>query len=652
MKFKLQAKIKPAGDQPRAIKELVGLIHKNKKYQTLLGVTGSGKTFTVANVIAKIQRPVLVIAHNKTLAAQLVQEFRDFFPKNAVEYFVSYYDYYQPEAYIPTSDTYIEKDASINDEIDRMRGSATSSLVSRRDVIVVCSVSCIYGLGNPINYKQYILKLGAGQIMERDDLAGRLVDIGYSRSEDMKNGTFRLRGLSAEIASPFGEAIYRIDFRDEKIQKIQEFAGVSRDKRVCHENLDIFPARHFVVSPGELERSIPQILKEMRRRVKYFLGKKLYLEAERLERRVTQDMVMLREVGYVSGIENYSRYLTGREPGEAPYTLLDYFGDNFLTVVDESHVTLPQLGGMFEGDYSRKKNLVKYGFRLPSAFDNRPLRFEEFTRKTGQIIFTSATPGQTERKKSVKVVEQIIRPTGLLDPKLIIRKSKNQIKNIVEEIKTMPREERVLITTLTKKMAEELADYLKEKKIKACYLHSGVETLDRIRILNNLRRGKYQVLVGVNLLREGLDLPEVTLVGILDADSEGFLRNETSLIQTMGRAARNVKGRVILYCEKITRSIEAAARETGRRRKKQMMYNKKYGITPKTIKKGVRSIAGKKKKQKNYLPREYQKMTEITDIQRQIKDMEKEMEKAADNLEFERAIAIRDELGILKKISG
>jgi excinuclease ABC subunit B len=651
MNFKLESKYKPAGDQPKAISKLTQSIQNKHKYQTLLGITGSGKTFTIANVIQKLKRPTLVLAHNKTLAAQLVQEYRNFFPNNAVEYFVSYYDYYQPEAYIPSSDTYIEKDASINEEIDRMRNSATEALLSREDVIVVASVSCIYGLGNPINYEKFTLTLETNQKLNRQKLIENLIDIGYERNEDNNQGSFKLRGNNVEISLANKDIIFRVVFRGDKIEAIEEYNSISRELIKTYQKIKIFPARHFILSNKEIEDSVPLILAEMKKRVKYFLKNNLYLEAERLERRVTQDMAMLRELGYVNGIENYSRFLTGREKGEPPYTLLDYFPKNFLTVIDESHVTVPQLNGMYEGDKSRKNNLIKYGFRLPSARDNRPLKFEEFIEKTDQMIFTSATPGKFEKNNSKALVEQIIRPTGLVDPKIIIENSENQIQDIIEKIKKIDPKERVLVTTLTKKNAEELSEYLKENKIKACYLHSDVDTLDRIRILNQLRKGEYKVLVGVNLLREGLDLPEVSLVGILDSDQEGFLRNETSLIQTIGRAARNVSGKVVLYKQKDTKSLELAIKETKRRRRIQLAYNKKHNITPETIKKEIKSIASdveEKDKQKINI----KEFIELKDLNSKdyIKQKEKEMKIAAENLEFEKAAVIRDEINVLKNI--
>ncbi|MBD3299971.1 MAG: excinuclease ABC subunit UvrB [Candidatus Moranbacteria bacterium] len=654
MNFKIVSSYKPAGDQPKAIQELTQSIKEKNRYQTLLGVTGSGKTYTIANVIEKIQKPTLVIAHNKTLAAQLVQEFRDFFPKNAVEYFVSYYDYYQPEAYIPTSDTYIEKDASINEEIDRMRTSATEALLSREDVIIVASVSCIYGLGNPTNYENFTIEIKKNHQQNRQNLIERLIDIGYERSEDPRHGTFRIRGSSIEITSSVKDLIYRVEFNpDQRIKSIKEYTSLAHEFIRQHNKLKIFPARHFIISNHELDYAIPRIKDELKQRVKFFLKNNLYLEAERIERRVTQDMAMLKELGYVSGIENYSRYLTQRKAGEPPYTLLDYFKKNFLTVIDESHVTIPQIGGMYSGDLSRKQNLIKYGFRLPSAKDNRPLKFDEFLKKTNQMIFVSATPGKYEQKNSSKIVEQIIRPTGLIDPKLEVRNSKTQVKDIIDEIKKIKTPNRVLITTLTKKTAEDLSEYLKEAKIKACYLHSDIDTIERIQIINDLRKGKYQVLVGVNLLREGLDLPEVSLVAILDADKEGFLRNETSLIQTIGRAARNIQGRVILYREKLTESLKKAIKETERRRKIQLKYNQKNKIKPQSITKQIRSIAKQKAKPKNpkNLPQEYYELNKISDIKKHIKRKEKEMKKAAENLEFEKAALIRDEVQMLKKLN-
>jgi excinuclease ABC subunit B len=651
MDFILRSKFKPAGGQPQAIKKLTASLKKGNRFQTLLGVTGSGKTFTMANIIAKLNRPALVVAHNKTLAAQLAQELREFFPENKVEYFVSYYDYYQPEAYLPSSDTYIEKDASINKEIEKMRSATTASLLTRPDTIVVASVSCIYGLGNPQNYATYLIRLSQDQNLSADELKEKLVDIGYERKEDLPPGSFRARGGSLEVAAPFGDDFYRLDFLGKKLSKIRFFSSLERSDEKEVKEATIFPTRHFVVSPNDLEVALPLIQNEMAQRRRWFLGKKLYLEAERLERRVLSDLAMLREVGYTGGIENYSRFLTGRKAGEPPYTLLDYFPKNFITFIDESHVTLPQLRGMLGGDRSRKKNLIKYGFRLPSALDNRPLEFKEFLKKNQQIVFVSATPAVWEREKSQVIAEQIIRPTGLIDPALEVRKSSTQIKDLLLEIKKVPQEERVLVTTLTKKMAEDLSGYLKEQKIKACYLHSEIKTLERVRVLRDLRKGTYRVLVGVNLLREGLDLPEVSLIAILDADKEGFLRNETSLIQTIGRAARNINGRVILYGEKRTRSMLFAEQETKRRRALQLLYNKKHDITPKTIKKEIEKEFSKETAPEFSSIQEFSRLTEITDTEVYLKDKEKEMKQAAENLEFEKAVLIRDEIATLKKLT-
>ncbi|PJA87505.1 MAG: excinuclease ABC subunit UvrB [Candidatus Moranbacteria bacterium CG_4_9_14_3_um_filter_40_7] len=691
MRFQLSTKYKPAGDQPKAIKELVKGIKNEQKFQTLLGVTGSGKTFTIANVIAQIQKPTLVIAHNKTLAAQLTQEFRTFFPKNAVEYFVSYYDYYQPEAYLAASDTYIEKEAQINEEIDRLRHASTSALLSRKDVIIVASVSCIYGLGSPEYYRAISLELKIGEKIDREEIIRKLVEMQFNRSDILSRGKFRATGNVVEIMAPSREIVTRIELEAGKAAKIFEYDLLTGEELGKLNQILIYPAKHFVVPEPMMETALKEIEKEMRERVKYLRENDKLLEAQRLERRTKQDIEMMREVGYCNGIENYSRYLTGRGPGETPETLMDYFSASpagksggFLTVVDESHVTLPQLRGMFQGDYSRKKSLVDNGFRLPSAFDNRPLKFSEWEKKIGQIIFTSATPADYELEKSRNlspfgkggseggfeklskcknpsptlplkkgerfgIVEQIIRPTGLIDPELEIKSAKGQVKDVLEEIeKIVIKKERVLITTLTKKMAEDLAEFLKENKIKAEYLHSNVETLDRIRILEDLRRGKFDVLVGVNLLREGLDLPEVSLVAILDADKEGFLRSETSLIQTIGRAARNVSGRVILYADNITGSMKRAIEETNRRRKLQAAFNKKHRITPKTIKKKIQSIVDHEIKPE--ITRDFTELESLEDIAGYLKQREKEMKDAAKNLEFEKALVIRDEIAQLRKL--
>ena len=650
MKFKINSKFKPAGDQPKAIEELVKGLKKGNKFQTLLGVTGSGKTFTVANVIEKVQKPTLVIAPNKTLAAQLTQEFRAFFPNNAVEYFVSYYDYYQPEAYISSTDTYIEKETQINDEIDKLRHSATASVLSRKDVIVVASVSCIYGLGSPARYEEITLTLKRGDKKTRAEIISDLIGMYYSRSDILERGKFRAIGETIEIVSPGREVITRIEIFEDKISSITERDMLTQDELSELEKVMIFPAKHFVMPEEIMEDILKEIELEMEKRVKYFQKNGKLLEAERIQKRTKYDIEMMREVGYCNGIENYSRYLSERKAGESPYTLIDYFGDDFLMVIDESHVTVPQVGGMYFGDRSRKENLVNNGFRLPSALDNRPLKFKEFEEKIGQAILVSATPAKYEKENSTKVVEQIIRPTGLIDPELIVRSAKTQVKDILGEIKTVAaRKERVLITTLTKKQAENLAEFFKENQIKSQYLHSDVDTLDRIKTLEDLRRGKFDVLVGVNLLREGLDLPEVSLVAIFDADKEGFLRSETSLIQTIGRAARNVRGRVILYADNITGSLERAIRETDRRRTIQTAYNKKHHITPQTIKKKIESIVDHEINP--VLSSEFVKLETLEDINGYIKQKEKEMKEAAKNLEFEKASIIRDEIYELRKIA-
>ena len=649
MNFKLKSKFKPAGNQPRAIKELYNGLKKGYKHQTLLGVTGSGKTFTVANIIEKAQRPTLVIAHNKTLAAQLVSEFREFFPDNAVEYFVSYYDYYQPEAYMPTTDTYIEKEAETNEEIDKLRHRATSAVMSRTDVIVVASVSCIYGLGSPEVYKSEVLFINIGDYLNRDEIIKRLVRMYYVRSEVLTKGKFRVRGGAIEIMPPGKKDIFRVEIDAGLIKKITEYDGLTMKKIGERKDAMFFPAKHFVVENGLLEDALAQIEKELTQRLKKFGSEKKLLEAQRLKRRTKYDLEMIREIGYCNGIENYSRYLTGRKKGEAPYTLIDYFPKDYLMVIDESHVTVPQLRAMYEGDRSRKKILIKHGFRLPSALDNRPLKFDEFLKKVNQVIYTSATPADYEKNISRQIVEQIVRPTGLVDPKLEVRPLENQVDDLAKEIKTRAgKKERTLVTTLTKRMAEDLDDYLKDLGIKSRYLHSEVETLDRIKILEELRRGDFDCLVGVNLLREGLDLPEVTLVGILDADKEGFLRSETSLIQTIGRAARNVSGKVIMYADNITVSMQRAIDETARRRRMQIIYNKKHRITPKTVKKKIKSIVDRKIEPK--VAEEYIEIENLEDIPRVIKIKEQEMKKASYELRFEEAAIIRDEIMRLKKI--
>jgi len=649
MKFKINSKYKLAGDQPKAVEKLTAGIKSGQKFQTLLGVTGSGKTFTIANVIEKVQKPTLVIAPNKTLAAQLAQEFRTFFPKNAVEYFVSYYDYYQPEAYIASSDTYIEKEAQINEEIDRLRHASTAALLSRKDTIIVASVSCIYGLGSPEYYRDITLEIKLGEKIDRSAIIKELIEMQYKRSDVLARGKFRVTGETLEIMPPGREIVTRIEISGERIKKIFEYDFLTGEALGKLEKAIIYPAKHFVVPEPMMESALREIEKEMKSRVKWLRENNKLLEAERLERRTKQDLEMMREIGYCNGIENYSRFLTGRQAGEAPYTLIDYFPKDFLMVIDESHVTVPQLNGMYNGDYSRKKSLVENGFRLPSAFDNRPLKFAEFEKKINQLIFTSATPAAYENKNSSQIAEQIIRPTGLVDPELVVKPAKGQVKDVLKELeKVVAKEERVLITTLTKKMAEDLAEFLKESKIKSEYLHSNVETLDRIRILENLRRGEIDVLVGVNLLREGLDLPEVSLVAILDADKEGFLRSDTSLIQAIGRAARNVSGRVILYADQITGSMKRAIGETNRRRAIQIKYNKKHHITPTTIKKKIKSIVDHELKPE--ITRDFTHLESLEDMMGYIKIREKEMKDAARNLEFEKAAIIRDEITELRKL--
>ena len=654
-KFNLVSDYPPRGDQPHAIKKLIEGIRKSYKYQTLLGVTGSGKTFTMANVIQQIQLPTLVISHNKTLAAQLCSEFRRYFPDNAVEYFVSYYDYYQPEAYIARTDTYIEKDSSINEEIDRLRLSATSSLLERKDVIIVASVSCIYGLGSPKDYQDLVLKISKNEIIKRDNILERLINIHYERNDiDFHRGCFRVRGDVIEIFPSYLEYAFRIELWGDKIEAISEIDPLTGKVVKRKDKLIVYPAKHFVTPKDKLERAILSIEEELRERLEYFKKEGKLLEAQRLEQRTEYDLEMLKEVGYCSGIENYSRHISGRKPGEPPATLLDYFPSDFMMFIDESHVTIPQLRGMFAGDKSRKNSLVEYGFRLPSAYDNRPLYFEEIENYMEKVVFVSATPAKYELEKSKQIVEQIIRPTGLIDPEIILKPAKNQIDSLIEEIKKRTeKKERVLVTTLTKRMAEDVAEYLEEINIKAKYLHSEIKTLERINILKDLRLGKFNVLVGVNLLREGLDLPEVSLVAILDADKEGFLRSETSLVQTMGRAARNINGTVILYCENITGSIRRAVKETNRRRKIQLEYNHKYQITPKTITKTVEefSIVNKVNNFEDLstVNEEHEKYLSKGNLWLLIKSLEKEMKQAAKNLDFESATLLRDEIRRLKK---
>lgn len=649
MKFEINSKYKPAGDQPQAIELLVHGLKNRKKFQTLMGVTGSGKTFTIANVIEAVQRPTLVIAPNKTLAAQLVQEFRTFFPKNAVEYFVSYYDYYQPEAYIASSDTYIEKEVQINEEIDRLRHAATSGLLSRNDVIIVASVSCIYGLGSPEYYKQGTIEIEIGKENSREKIMQKMVDMQYNRSDILERGKFRVTGDTIEVITPGREIVTRIELEQGVVRRIHEYDSLTGEKLGDLEKTLIYPAKHFVVPEPVMQEALAEIENDAKERVQYFKDKGKLLEAERIDRRTKQDLEMMKEVGYCNGIENYSRYFTDRNIGEAPYTLIDYFPKDFLMVIDESHVTIPQLNAMYAGDRSRKDALIENGFRLPSAFDNRPLKFDEFEEKINQLIFTSATPSKYEKENSTAIAEQIIRPTGLLDPELVIKSAKGQVKDVLSEIeKVVAKNERVLITTLTKKMAEDLSEFLKEHGIKCEYVHSDVDTLDRVRILEGLRRGEFDVLVGVNLLREGLDLPEVSLVTILDADKEGFLRSETSLIQTIGRAARNVSGRVILYADNITGSMKRAIDETNRRREIQSAYNKKHHITPTTIKKNIKSIIDHEINPEVSI--DFSKLESLEDIAGYIRIKEKEMKDSARALQFEKAALIRDEISQLRKL--
>ena len=648
-RFKLHAPYKPTGDQPQAIEALSEGVKKGYKEQTLLGVTGSGKTFTMANIIEKVQRPTLVLAHNKTLAAQLCYEFKEFFPENAVEYFVSYYDYYQPEAYIPTTDTYIEKDSAINDEIDKLRHSATSALSERRDVIIVASVSCIYTLGDPIDYRNMVISLRQGMQKDRDELLRKLVEIQYERNDiNFVRNKFRVRGDVVEIFPVYSnDTAIRVEFFGDEIDRICEINALTGQVKNVVSHVAIYPASHYVVSPDKLEKAIEEILTEMEERVAYFTKEGKLLEAQRIRQRTEYDMEMLRETGFCKGIENYSRVMSGRAPGSAPFTLLDYFPKDFLLFVDESHVTLPQVRGMYGGDRSRKESLVDFGFRLPSAFDNRPLTFDEFYARVGQKIFVSATPGDFEREKSVQIVEQVIRPTGLLDPEIFVRPTEGQIEDLISEIRLCTEKgERVLVTTLTKKMAENLTDFLDSHDVKVRYMHYDIDTIERMEIIRDLRLGEFDVLVGINLLREGLDIPEVSLVAILDADKEGFLRSETSLVQTIGRAARNAHGEVIMYADSVTPSMERAIEETVRRREKQMRYNEEHGIIPKTIQKDVREIleisshSDDKKPRKRLSERERQEM---------IVKLTAEMKAASKLLEFEHAAMLRDRIKELKE---
>ncbi|MBR4099917.1 MAG: excinuclease ABC subunit UvrB [Clostridia bacterium] len=647
-KFILHSEYKPTGDQPQAIAELVEGINNGDKEQVLLGVTGSGKTFTMANIIERVNRPTLVLAHNKTLAAQLCSEFREFFPENAVEYFVSYYDYYQPEAYIPGSDTYIEKDSSINDEIDKLRHSATCALSERRDVIIVASVSCIYSLGNPIDYRNMVISLHQGMEKSRDELIEKLVDLQYERNDiNFVRNKFRVRGDTVEIFPAYSmENAVRVEFFGDEIDRICEINTVTGEVKALLSHIAIYPASHYIVPQDKLEEALAELKQEMEERERWFVDNEKLLEAQRIRQRTEYDIEMLREIGTCKGVENYSRVLSRRKPGSTPSTLLDYFPDDFLLFVDESHVTLPQVRGMYGGDRARKENLVEYGFRLPSAFDNRPLNFEEFYSHINQAVFVSATPGELEKEKATRIAEQVIRPTGLLDPLISVRPSDGQIDDLVSEINArVAKKERVLITTLTKKMAEDLTDYLNDLEIKVRYMHYDIDTIERMEIIRDLRLGEFDVLVGINLLREGLDIPEVSLVAILDADKEGFLRSETSLVQTIGRAARNADGTVIMYADSVTPSMERAITETERRRAIQMKYNEENGIVPKTITKGVHEVLeiGTKVKEKSV-----SKMSKV-EREAEIKRLTAEMKAAAKILEFEYAATLRDKINKLRK---
>ncbi len=646
--FKLKSNYKPTGDQPQAIENLVNGIMNGDKEQTLLGVTGSGKTFTMANVIEKINKPTLVLAHNKTLAAQLCSEFKEFFPDNAVEYFVSYYDYYQPEAYIASTDTYIEKDSAINDEIDKLRHSATSALAERNDVIIVSSVSCIYSLGNPIDYKTMVISLRPGMKKTREELISKLVDLQYERNDiNFIRNKFRVRGDVVEIfPAQSSEYIIRVEFFGDEIDRISEVNPVSGNVNAVLKHVAIYPSSHYIVPKDKLEKAISEIENELDLRLEFFRNNGKLLEAQRIEQRTRYDIEMLREIGFCKGIENYSRVMSGRAAGSAPFTLIDYFPKDYLLFIDESHVTLPQVRGMYAGDRARKENLINFGFRLPSAFDNRPLNFDEFYDRINQVVFVSATPGDLEKEKSAQIVEQVIRPTGLLDPEIIVKPTDGQIEDLISEINARTEKgNRVLVTTLTKKMAEDLTSYLEDVGIKVKYMHYDIDTVERMEIVRDLRLGKFDVLVGINLLREGLDIPEVSLVAILDADKEGFLRSERSLIQTIGRAARNSEGQVIMYADQVTKSMEIAIKETQRRREIQMRYNKEHGIVPKTITKKVADIleiSGSAKKQ------DKKKKLTKAEKERLIVELTKEMKAAAKLLEFEHAAYLRDKIQKLK----
>ena len=652
--FKIVSDYKMMGDQPQAVKQLSEGILRGDRFQTLLGVTGSGKTFTMANVIEKVQRPTLVISHNKTLAAQLCGEFKEFFPDNAVEYFVSYYDYYQPEAYVPSTDTYIEKDSDINDEIEKMRHSATAALAERRDVIIVASVSCIYGLGSPVDYENQVLSLRPGMQKNRNEIIRKLVDIQYNRNDmEFKRGSFRVRGDIIDIYPIGSETAIRIELFGDEIEVIKEINPLTGEINGIRSHVSVFPASHYVTTKENIDKALISIEEELEQRIIWFKDRGKLIEAQRIEQKTRYDIEMLREVGICKGIENYSRHINGLPSGNRPYTLIDYFPEDFLVIIDESHVMLPQLRAMYAGDRSRKQALVDYGFRLPSALDNRPLNFKEFNDLVHQVIFVSATPTLYEREQSGNIIaEQVLRPTGLMDPPIEVRKSEGQIDDLIGEInKTLERKERVLVTTLTKKMSESLTDYLKNVGIKVRYLHSEIDTLERMEILRDLRLGVFDVLVGINLLREGLDLPEVALVAILDADKEGFLRNETSLVQTIGRASRNVHGRVVMYADKMTESMRRAISETNRRRAVQLAYNKEHGITPTTIEKSIRAIMeATKVAEESDLFYESRSASELTkkELGELIKRLEKDMRDAASNLQFERAAELRDKIFALK----
>ena len=653
MKFKLHSEFQPTGDQPQAIEQLVEGFQKGNQFQTLLGVTGSGKTFTMANVIERLQKPTLIIAHNKTLAGQLYSEFKEFFPENAVEYFVSYYDYYQPEAYVPSTDTYIEKDSAINDEIDKLRLSATAALAERKDVIIIASVSCIYGLGSPIDYKEMVLSLRPGMIKDRDEVIHKLIDIQYTRNDmDFHRGTFRVRGDVVEIfPATSSERAVRVEFFGDEIDRITEIDSLTGEIKSRLEHVAFFPASHYVVPKEKIELAAKRIEEELKEQVAYFKGEDKLIEAQRIAERTHFDVEMMRETGFCSGIENYSRHLTGSKAGEPPHTLIDYFPDEFLIIVDESHITIPQVRGMYAGDRSRKMTLVDYGFRLPSALDNRPLNFPEFESKIDQMLFVSATPNDYENDHEMLRAEQVIRPTGLLDPKIEVRQVEGQIDDLIGEIrKIIKSNNKVLITTLTKRMAEDLTSYLKEADIRVKYLHSDIDTLERAQIIRDMRLDVFDVLVGINLLREGLDIPEIALVAILDADKEGFLRSETSLIQTIGRAARNAEGRVIMYADTITDSMAKAISETERRRGIQEKYNKDHGITPQTIKKAVRDlirISKSAEEATDKLKKDPESMT-AKELNKLIKDITKKMKQAAAELNFEAAAELRDQLKELR----